>query len=296
MMRALLIVSLMLLATGCSKVQFAYNQLDWLIPYYVNKQVELNDDQDIYLEHSIDELLNWHCSSHLEAYAGLLIKVNTSFQSGRVTEKELQFFLDELIFYWKEIKQQASPKIAYLLLTSSDTQIDELFDNFKEKNREWLERFNEQTGEDLQEDYQKNITKQLERWFGPLQASQEQAVKEWSERFKPLGLAGLETRKHWQAELKRLLDQTDDPDMFHKGVEQLFVNPDLLYSADYAKTIEHNTDVTLELVTYIANGLDARQRKHLSRMIDSVSEDFVQLACSMDKKKEEKVSYEWLDI
>ncbi len=49
MRRLLFIAGLAVLLSGCSRIQFAYNQLDWLIPYYIEMIVfvggQLNDGQ-----------------------------------------------------------------------------------------------------------------------------------------------------------------------------------------------------------------------------------------------------------
>ena len=290
MMRVLFIAGLIVLFTGCSRVQFAYNQLDWLIPYYVEKQVELTDSQDAYLQQSVDYLLSWHCSSHLEAYAALLREANDNFQHGTMSAKELQYFLDQIDYYWKDIKKKANPAVTHLLLTSSDAQIDELFSNFRSNDNEWLEVFNAQTDEELRLDYQENMTQELERWFGPLQDAQQQAVTGWSEKFEPLGLTGLKMRRRWQAHLKDLLDHRGDTEKFYSGIEQLFLNPEAIYSDEYIKRIEYNAKRTIELVVYVGNELDDSQREHLASMVDSVSGDFVELACAAGETEEQFIS------
>lgn len=280
MMRVLFITGLVVLISGCSRVQFAYNQLDWLIPYYVETHIELTDSQDAYLEQRVDALLEWHCSSHLEDYAELLRSANADFQHGTMTEQKLRDILDQVGQYWKEIKQQASPAIAHLLYTSNESQADELFNNFTVQYSEWMEWFEEQTDEELHLDYQKNMTKELERWFGPLQAAQQQAVVDWSTNFEPLGLEGLNARYRWQESLRDLMENKGDIGSFNAGVEQLFVNPEMIYTGEYDRRIEHNTKISIELVLVVAEKLDAGQRKHLASMVESVSNDFDQLACA----------------
>ena len=130
------VVGLSLLFAGCSRVQFAYNQLDWLIPYYVDTQIELTDSQEDYLQQRVDALLDWHCSTHLEAYADLLRSANTDFQNGTMSEQKLRHFFSRVELYWKEIKRQANPAIAHLLLTASDSQVEELFNNLTNKDIE----------------------------------------------------------------------------------------------------------------------------------------------------------------
>jgi hypothetical protein len=275
--------ALTVLLTGCSRIQFAYNQLDWLIPYYVEDYVELTDSQDSYLEQRVDTLLSWHCSSHLTAYADLLRNANTSFQADTMSEEKLQHLSNQIESYWKEIKRQASPGIAQLLLSSSEAQLDELFNGFAERNSEWLDGFKSQTDEALREDYRQNMTNELERWFGPLLASQQQAVIDWSQGFKPLGREGLKMRQQWQAGLRDLMSQRDDLQAFNAGIEQLFVNPEAIRSTEYLHRVKHNQTTTIEMIVVVGGQLNDGQRKHLASMAESISWDFDQLACASEE-------------
>ena len=287
MMRVLYITGLALLFTGCSRVQFAYNQLDWLIPYYVETQIELTDSQDAYLQQRVDALLDWHCSIQLEAYADLLRSTNTDFQNGTMSKEKLRHILNQIEQYWIEIKQQANPAIAHLLLSASDSQVDELFNSFTNKDIEWLEWFDALNDEELSLDYQKNMTRELERWFGPLQASQQQAVVDWSFRFEPLGMESYKARYRWHESLRDLMEQRGDVPAFNSRVEQLLVNTERVYTSEYFRRVEHNTKISIELVLFVAEKLDESQRKHLASMVDSVSHDFDQLACAAEQQKKQ---------
>jgi hypothetical protein len=294
MMRVLFLAGLSLLFAGCSKVQFAYNQLDWLIPYYVDSQIDLTDSQEDYLQQRVDALLDWHCSTHLEAYADLLRSTNTDFQNGTMSEQKLRHILGQIELYWKEIKQQANPAIAHLLLNASDSQVDELFKNFTNKDIEWLEWFDALSDEELRLDYQKNMTRELERWFGPLQASQQRAVVEWSSRFEPLGMESYKARYRWHENLRELMGQRDDVQAFNSGVEQLLVNTERVYTSEYFRRVDHNTKISIELILFVGSKLDDSQRKHLASKVGSVSGDFDQMACT-DKNTEKQVTWDLRD-
>jgi hypothetical protein len=294
MMRVLFIAGLSLLFAGCSRVQFAYNQLDWLIPYYVDTQIELTDSQEDYLQQRVDALLDWHCSTHLKAYADLLRSANTDFQNGTMSEQKLRHLFSQVELYWKEIKQQANPAIAHLLLTASDSQVEELFNNFTNKDIEWLEWFDALSDEELRLDYQKNMTKELERWFGPLQASQQRAVVDWSLRFEPLGMESYKARYRWHESLRDLMEQRDDVKTFNSGVEQLLVNTEMIYTSEYVSRVDHNTKISIELILFVGSRLDDSQRKHLARKVGSVVGDFDQLACT-GENREKQVTWDLRD-
>ncbi|MEN8178211.1 MAG: DUF6279 family lipoprotein [Pseudomonadota bacterium] len=293
MLRLLFIVLLSVLAAGCSRVQFAYHQLDWLIPYYVDNYIELDGSQDSYLEAEVENLLRWHCSAHLKPYADLIRGANQEFQQGTMDALKLQFAVNRIDDYWKEIKRQASPAISRLFLTSEQSQLDDFLSGLRENNREWLTEFQAQTDEELREDYQARMTDELERWFGPLTAPQQQRIVEWSWKFKPLGIHGLQARQQWQARLRALLDRRAEEAAFFTGIEALFVDPDRGRPAQYLSKLVHNESATVEMLVDVGGQVNAQQRKHLDRMAGSVADDFDQLACAGEvlESQPAKVSY-----
>ncbi len=278
-LRLLLILLLSVFLAGCSRVKFAYHQLDWLIPLYIDDYIELSESQDSYLETEVNNLLRWHCTSQLKPYAALLRSSNKDFQQGTMDAEKLGSTLNQIEDYWKEIKRQASPAIARLLLTSEPAQLDEFFNLLQEKNHEWLAEFQSQTSQELREHYQARMTDELERWFGPLTTAQQQEVTDWSQRFEPLGLQGLQARQLWQARLRTLLGQRAAEEAFLHAIEELFVNPYAGQPADYLSRLEHNRLTTIELLARLGGQLNGQQREHLDHMVRSIAEDFDQLAC-----------------
>ncbi|MDJ0805371.1 MAG: DUF6279 family lipoprotein [Gammaproteobacteria bacterium] len=261
-------------------MKFAYHQLDWLIPYYVDDYIELNDSQASFLETEVEKLLQWHCGNHLTSYAMLLRRANQDFQQGAMDADRLQLTSTRIEAYWKEIKRQASPAIARLFLTSEQVQLDDFFSAMQKKNREWLEDFQAQTEMEIREDYQERMSDELERWFGPLTAEQQQRVVQWSRDFKPLGMQGLLARQQWQMRLQVLLDHRKDDEAFYAKLEELFVNPYHGQPEQYLRRLEQNRSMTIGMLAELGERLTQEQLRHLDEMVRSVAADFDQLACA----------------
>ena len=60
-LRIFVLVSLLAALAGCSN-SFVYNQLDWLIPWYLGDYVDLNREQQRAFKEQLGELLRWHRS------------------------------------------------------------------------------------------------------------------------------------------------------------------------------------------------------------------------------------------
>ena len=225
------------------------------------------------------------------AYADLLREANTDFQRGRMSPERLENYSAHVESYWRQLMRQASPTIVGLLLEASDEQLEEFFDEFERRNDKWLAEFREKSDRELHEEYQRLMTKELERWFGPLSPTQQQAVMEWRERVVPLAEEGFKMRQRWQARLSELLSQRADVSTFQAGITELLVNPEVVRPPVYQARLEYNHRTTIELVHEVGTELTEVQRKHLAHRTSSIARDLDQLACEEQANGAEFVSY-----
>ena len=281
----LLSATLVWLLSGCSRIQFVYNQLDWVIPIYLESYMELSDAQSTYLKEQVKNFLSWHCSTQLTAYAYLLRDAADRIQTGHIERARIEYYNRRIEQFWLSIVKQAGPAIAEVLSNSSDTQIEELFKDFDRGNREWLDKFREQTAEELRNDYEERMTTELERWFGPLNRIQQQEVAAWSHKFSPLGMEGLETRVQWQSKLRTLLEKRKDQRYFDAAFEDLVTSGKMPDSSAYRKKMDDNREVTIDLLYLVMNHTSETQRQHQKNMADAIARDIDKLVCSADRSQ-----------
>ncbi len=275
-------VLLALLLSACSRIQLAYNNLDWLLPEYLGSYMPLSDDQDSMLDARVEHFLHWHCSTQVASYAQLFRDVDRRFRSDDLTRAELETFNDRVQQAWAGILRQGSPAIGDILLTANQTQIKELFDGFETTNREWLEEFEATSDETLRDDYRERMDKELQRWFGELDEGQEKILVVWSRRFQPLGLEGLEVRRRWQSRLREIVNDRDDPEVFQRELADLLINPGALRTPLYQQRLDHNRDVTIDMIYGIVRQLSDAQKHQLKRQVEAVAGDFDDLACNAE--------------
>ena len=87
--RLLFLVALMVLAAGCSTIRFTYNHGDTLLYWWLNAYLDLDSDQSDWVKKDIDNLFQWHRTTQLRDYAGLLSKMQRQRGDGNVTQEEL---------------------------------------------------------------------------------------------------------------------------------------------------------------------------------------------------------------
>jgi hypothetical protein len=266
--------------SACSRVELVYNQLDWLVPIYLESLVELEDDQRGVLEREVEALLTWHCTTHLGEYAGLLRAAGGDIEAGRMTAARVWAYSGRIEDYWRELMREVSPSLARLLSMASDAQVTELFEGLARRNAEARERFIGESPEALREGYVERLQEQAERWVGPLREDQLEQVRVWSEAFEPLGELGMAQRQRWQQRLAELLAQRDQRAVLERGLGELLVQPDRLRLPEYAARIERNRARTVEFITTLVASLDAEQRATLATQVDNYAGAFERLACA----------------
>ncbi len=271
--------ALVLLLAGCSGIQLAYNNLDWLLAHRLASYMPLNDQQDSQLDNHIKQFLQWHCTTQVGAYAQLLREVNGRFQSSNLTRAEVAAFNTRIEQVWMNIMQQAGPPIAGILVTANETQVQKLFKGFEKRNAEWLQEFEDDSPEVLRRNYQKRMDKELRRWFGKLDKQQRQTLTAWSGQFQPLGLEGLETRRRWQTRLQKLMPSRTRPDEFRREFAKLLANPGELRTALYLQRSHNNRTATIDMLYSIISQLSDKQKQHLQKKVNAVAGDFDNLVC-----------------
>ena len=69
--KKLLLFSLVFLV-GCSSTTFIYNRLDFLLPWYLESYVDLNQEQRKNLNELLEPFFKWHREKELPKYAEII--------------------------------------------------------------------------------------------------------------------------------------------------------------------------------------------------------------------------------
>jgi len=180
---------------------------------------------------------------------------------------------------WKDLMQQIGPDIADILITASDEQIAELFDNLAEQNQEFREEYIDLSIEKLTENRQKRMIKRLKYWISNLTSEQKSAISAWSKQIVPLSEDWLQNREILQAEARQLLSRRSSSPNFRAELLKFIVNPESLRTPAYQAKIEANIETTIHLIIQLDRLLTPGQHTRLLKRIESLAEDFDKLSC-----------------
>jgi hypothetical protein len=179
--RTMLLVAMMVLVAGCSAIRLTYNHGDTLLYWWLNAYLDLDSDQSDWVKKDIDNLFQWHRTTQLRDYAGLLSKMQRQLADGNVTQ-------DELLSDYRDIKARtellafkALPQLADLAMSIKPDQIDQMEKKFAKNNDKFRHDFMSGSVDDQKNARYKKAMEQLNLWFGSFSRDQEAQLRKASD-------------------------------------------------------------------------------------------------------------------
>lgn len=273
--------------TGCS-FKFTYNQLDWLIPWYLEDYVELEQSQFVWFEGQLEHYLDWHRSKALPDYAQFLEQVSQlSEQNWNAQSQQLTAFSDTQLLALEtqlmaKLNQSLEPLISptqQLIRQLKPYQVQQLVKRFAESNEDFREKFDRPVNE-LREERAQRLISLLEHFLGDLNAQQLAEIETWQRAYIPMYSVLMESRLQWQAEFLGLLEHSEPLDdvVLQQRLRALFLQRETKRSAEYQALYEQNRQLIFSLLQKIQASSTQAQYVYLQNQLKSYQEDFLALA------------------
>lgn len=179
--RLLLLIALMVVAAGCSTIRFTYNHGDTLLYWWLNAYLDLDSDQSDWVKKDIDKLFQWHRSTQLRDYAGLLGKMQRQLGDGTVTQEELLSDYRDVKARTELLAFKALPELADLAMSIKPDQIGQMEQKFAKNNDKFRREFMSGSVEDQHKARFKKAMDQLNLWFGGFSRDQEAQLRRASD-------------------------------------------------------------------------------------------------------------------
>lgn len=274
----LLALATTLVFTACSRLGLAYRNLDVLIPWWVDKYLDMTPEQEQRFDAQLREHLRWHCRTQLPLYLDWLEKLRVMLETGQVTPGKLAARLAEAKKALAVIATEITPSTVELLRGLDERQVSELFAALDEDMLKRREKYLELTPQEQIEQRAMRMEKRLSPWLGRLNPMQRQRVKRWSESLDGLNQQRLDNRAHWQAELRAAIAQRQAAN-FPKRIARLLQRRERLWSDDYRQALARAEQAVLELLVEVLAQADDKQRSHLLRRLSDLHLEFSALRC-----------------
>lgn len=274
--KLLIIIALAMMLAACS-VKMLYNQLNYLIPYYVEGMVSLDDMLEEKLEQRTLMLISWHRNTQLNEYAKWLGDLQRDINQ-ELTEEKLQSHIAQLGDFWQSILVKINEEMALLIPLLNIEQRNELFASLDEKNAEFLEEVVNITNEQRIEKYSSRMMDSYENWLGELTGEQKKAIKQVASEMQSTAKLRLERRRQWQRSIQRILYLNENNDNKTKALREYFAEYNSQQNTEMDKIVNQNKKRLVRLTFNIAHSMNDEQKDHFMTITNDYIRMFKELA------------------
>ncbi|OPA86824.1 hypothetical protein BFW86_20485 [Pseudomonas fluorescens] len=274
----MVLLTLSLVLTGCSRVGLAYRNLDVIIPWTLNDYLDMNAGQKSWFNEKLKEHLAWHCTTQLPGYLDWLDRLQQMVDDNQVNDAALQSRTLEAKQAIADVAREITPSAIELLKGLDDQQVEEMNDALAKDLRKRQDEYLKPPLAQQIKQRAERMNKRLDTWMGPLSASQQNRVMAWSIALGEQNTQWIGNRAHWQAQFIDAVQQRHSTD-FPQKMQQLLVDRESLWTPAYRAAYAQTEAAARSLLVDVMAQSTVQQRLKLTQKIDGVRSDFKALKC-----------------
>lgn len=262
-----------LLLSACT-AGFAYNRLDWLIPWYVDGYVDLTRTQRKTLQSQLAPRLEQHRYGELARYVEILDRIDGDLEN-EVDAATVRNWAETVLDAAQRVERSMMEAALEFGVEISDEQVREFMDSLWERQEEYEEEFLGRSDAEYAEDDYENLTDFLERFTGRLSAGQRAVLREAAERLQRFDRAWLEERRNWLKTLEPLLlarERGWQADVMAAYEARLRDR-----TPDYRSVFDHNLQTIAGAYARVLSMMDERQRISAREELDRMRQTLLKL-------------------
>jgi len=270
-----IVLTALLVVTGCSS-KLAYNNLDWLVYWYMDDYVELTNRQEEVFDKHLDQWIDWHKSEELDQYLHQLRKLRMQAAGNKLDESTIAWHLNQASEHIDRLRKELAPQLSAMAATLSDEQVIYLFAAIEKENREREEEHQEkveESREEWEESAVADIQEEFEERVGELNSEQMQIIRARVPYFASTFDNWMTYRRKMQKEARKLFATRHTNRDFVAELTHLITHPDDYRSEAYLKQRKNNREAYLAMSAELATSMTPAQKKHLLNYLDELIDD-----------------------
>jgi len=269
MMHRLSAFALILLLTACSSTTFFYNRLDFLIPWYMGRYVDLDREQSDFLDAQLTPFLSWHRQEELPRYLDLLDQAEALLDQ-ELTAGDIETLSLAAEDAWLRVEDRGLAWMIDLGNQLSDEQMAEFIDELRKRQTKYEKKYLPRSEEDYREDAYENLRDSLQDYMGRLESDQRDVLRESVQGLQRSDAIWLEERARWIDKLESILQRDAGwEDRLRVAID----TREETVSEAYTATYENNLAVVHEAVARTVNSRTEKQDRRLRREIQGLRDD-----------------------
>lgn len=274
----MLVVLLTVVVSACS-FKTLYNQLDILIPEYVEGMVTLDDLLENELELRSRSLLEWHRSTQLVQYAAWLRALQA--ETGRLTPARARQLVAEMDGFWDALANRLDDDMAVLLPGLGAGQQAELYASIAAKNEEFREEYIEPDVAARREAYFDSTREAYESWIGTVNDDQEATIRQATNRLIDTASLRLQRREQWQDGIRDLLAERGSRQEKSLRLRAYLASFEFSKGQEMDSKTAHNKDIIIQLTVAISGSMTEKQQEHFIAKTD----DYIRMLTELSEHR-----------
>lgn len=272
------------LSVGACKTRLVYQQLDWLIPWYVDQQLALNARQKTLLQTQVKNSLAWHCQDQVPLYVQTLQSWQLFF-SKNYARDDFNRLSTETKRHVRVLGERMLSDTKDLLFSLDAKQQARLYAFIGKNNKEYEEKYLGR-GVDLNELHLEESREAAQFWLGSLNKEQDKLLQQRLFSYQNVEADSAMNRQKWLEQFRHILDgeRVSDEQKFQQ-LEILFFSPENHWTADYKKRFDSNADLMVLLIEQMLALSSDKQKKHIIQHFKDWESDFNDIARQCEKIK-----------
>ena len=274
-----MLVIMMLSITSCS-TKLTYNNLDWIVSWYIDDYVKLTDTQENEFDKKLETLLLWHRKTELKNYITQIKTIQIDLNKG-ITPSNIENYFKSVTRFLEVALVKAEPDIVKLAYSLSDKQAGSFLVEFEQQNIDKIEKFEEESKEKRSEKRFEKFEEQVTSFVGKLNTQQKKLLNEGNNQLLSSFQERIKFRRQWADTIRgayviraRSLGDTDKKKKgFELALKQSILESNSLRSVKYSNILDHNQRVRVNTLYQIITSLDEQQLKHLNEKLNETIED-----------------------
>ena len=278
-LQAFVLMTMLFGLTSCS-TKIAYNNLDWIVSWYVDDYVTLTDSQENEFDETLDAFLLWHRNTELKNYIVQIKSIQTHLNEG-IDRSNIEEYVTSIKSFLQVSLIKAEPDVINFAYSLSDKQAGSFLAEFERQNLNKIEKFEEKSNEKRLEDRLEKLEEQISSFVGKLNEQQLILLKNGNTQLLSSFEERIKFRRNWANSIREayvlraqsLGESEKNKTLFELALKQSILQAESLRSDKYVNILEHNQTVRIDTLDKILNSLNKKQLAHLNSKLNETIKD-----------------------
>lgn len=274
--RSIVLLTVISVLSACSS-KFAYNNMDWLLYWYLDDYVELEGAQKEAFDGKLDDWLKWHRTEELAKYKAQLIDLQQAVNAGSISAEEWLEVFDRGREHWIRLREYLAPQLMPFASALTDEQVESLFAKLESQDVKRQEKRAKKTAEKREEDALEETLEQLKDRVGRLQDTQKQLVASYHKQFETNFDNWMQYRRDIRAAARELFEQRHTAPDFQQQLLYLLNHPEDYQSDELKRVSTSNRLLNAQMLEALSASLTSKQKRKFSKEMQELIDDLTDL-------------------